>query len=134
MIIIDALKLATTEHVVYFLLTAYVETVEHSGPSARALPKEARRMPVRDASDVVRRLRVLQVKRSSFKVPREVRLIDEVVSAFSAAADRLRALGARISSPRVREGLRYSLIGPFRAFFRPPRFMAFQPRRDVLAS
>src|SRR5215218_1919607 len=92
MIIIDALKLAASEHIVYFLLTAYVETVEHRGAAARAVPEDATRMPVRDASDVMRRLRVLRWTRAATTAPREAKMIDEVLSAFSAAADRLCAL------------------------------------------
>jgi hypothetical protein len=127
MIIIDALKLAKTEHVVYFLLTAYIETVGHRGATARVLPKEARRMPVRDADDVARRLRVLRGKRGGFKARRNAKAIDEVVSAFSAAAERLRALGARISPSRMRDSIRYSLIGPLRALFRPPLIRFSRP-------
>jgi hypothetical protein len=127
MIIIDALKLAKTEYVVYFLLTAYVETVGHRGAASRVLPKEARRMPVRDADDVARRLRVLRTKRGAFKARRDVKAIDEAVSAFGAAFERLRALGARLSPPRMRESIRYSLIGPLRALFRPPLIRFSRP-------
>ena len=133
MIIIDALKLASTEHVVYFLLTAYVETVEHRGPAARALPKEAKRMPVRDADDVVRRLQALRSKRPATHAPREAKIVDEVIAAFSAAAEKLRALGARISAPGVRACVRYSLVAPLRSLLRPPRLLVWRARRDALA-
>ena len=103
MIIIDALRLAANEHIVYFLLTAYVETVEHRGAAARAVPEDARRMPVRDAGDVMRRLSVLRSKRATTTAPREVRMIDEVVAAFSAAADRLCTLPAIRPSRRLQE-------------------------------
>ena len=103
MIIINALNRAASEHIVYFLLTAYVETVEHRGPDARAVPEDARRMPVRDANDVFRRLRALRSKRATTTAPREARMIDEVVSAFSAAADRLCSLLPTRPSRRLHE-------------------------------
>ena len=103
MIIIDALRLAASEHVVCFLLTAYVETVEHRGSAARAVPADAKRRPVRDANDVFQRLRALRSKRAMTTAPREARMIDEVVSAFSAAADRLRALLPTRPSRRLHE-------------------------------
>jgi hypothetical protein len=133
MIIIDALKLASSEHVVYFLLTAYVETVEHRGLASRALPKEAKRMPVRDADDIMRRLRVLQAKRPAANARREAKMIDDVVAAFSAAAEKLRALGARVSAPGVGQSVRYSLIAPLRSLLRPPRLLVWRARRDALA-
>lgn len=103
MIIIDALKLAASEHIVYFLLTAYVETVEHRGVAARAVPEDAKRMPVRDAGDVMHRLSLLRSRRAATTAPREARMIDEVAAAFSAAADRLCTLPAIRPSRRLHE-------------------------------
>jgi hypothetical protein len=103
MIIIDALKLAASEHIVYFLLTAYVETVEHRAAAARAVPDEAKRMPVRDANDVFWRLRALRSTRAVTTAPREAKMIEEVLSAFSAAADRLCTLPVTRPSRRLHE-------------------------------
>ncbi|HEX2827635.1 MAG TPA: hypothetical protein VHP37_14885 [Burkholderiales bacterium] len=103
MIIIDALKLAASEHIVYFLLTAYVETVEYRGGAARAVPEDATRMPVRDAGDVMRRLSLLRSRRAVTTAPRDAKMIDEVTSAFSAAADRLCTLPAVRSSRRLHD-------------------------------
>jgi len=55
----DALTLAQTEHVVYFLLTAYVEACVHGGQRS-GLPAECKRLPVAGKPDVHERLRALR--------------------------------------------------------------------------
>ncbi len=49
--ITDALKQAQTEHVVYFLLTAYVETLAYSG-SRYGIPDNVKRLPIDGKTDV----------------------------------------------------------------------------------
>ena len=71
MIIVDAIRRARTEHVVYFLLSAWLEMLAHTG-RARVLPDEAAaRMPVRSSVDVTRRLRLIREKLASdHSIPR----------------------------------------------------------------
>lgn len=58
--ITEAIKSAQTEHVVYFLLTAYIETLGHTDSSG--IPTTVRRLPLRDKNDVRERLRLVRVK------------------------------------------------------------------------
>ena len=90
----DAIKLATTEHAVYFLLTAYVETLDYYDPPRSSIPARAKRLPMAGKADVLERLHVLRNARKahtqSGSIARAV--IEEAVDVFSAALQRLTAL------------------------------------------
>jgi hypothetical protein len=94
LLITDAIETAQTAHVVYFLLTAYVETLGYYDPLRSTLPPCVRRLPVAGIRDVTRRLRAL--RETPVSNPRngaDVRaLLDEAVALFDTARRRLRTL------------------------------------------
>ena len=87
----DAIKLAETEHAVYFLLTAYVETLDYYDPPRSSIPARAKRLPIAGKADVVERLHVL---RNTYTPSGSIAgaVIEEAVDVFSAASQRLTAL------------------------------------------
>jgi hypothetical protein len=90
--ITEAIKTADTEHVVYFLLTAYVETLQYYDPLRSCLPEHVKRLPMAGMSDVSERLRAVR-SASEQNAQSEARtLIEEVFEVFSAAFQRLSAL------------------------------------------
>lgn len=54
--IIDAIKSAQTKHALYFLLTAYVETLAF----VESIPEKVRKLPIRGKADVRMRWKVIQ--------------------------------------------------------------------------
>lgn len=59
MLLVEAVKAASTDDVVYFLLTAYVETLHHYSETRAALPFLVTKLPLTGKSDVQARLRAL---------------------------------------------------------------------------
>ena len=94
MMIIEAIETAKTNHVVYCLLAAYVETLGFYDSSRSVLPARVKNFPVRGRADVRERLRALRVLvANSTDCPRDVRrVVDEAVVVFATAASRLSAL------------------------------------------
>jgi hypothetical protein len=96
MTITAALKQAQTNHVVYFLLTAYVESLGWYDPPRSWLPARVMRLPVRSVTDVIKRLnalrRVLQTRVQDTAGIRA--MIEEAVEIFSAASQRLTSLSS----------------------------------------
>jgi hypothetical protein len=94
LLIADAIKTAQTEHVVYFLLTAYVEMLGYYDPPRSALPPRVQRLPVAGIRDVSDRLRGLrETLDSNVRNSPDVRVIlHEAVDLFDTAQRRLRAL------------------------------------------
>jgi hypothetical protein len=92
LIIIDAIRRARTEHVVYFLLSAWLETLQYTG-RARAFPAGVTVLPVRDDRDVIHRLRLIRRKLASDAdtPPRRRRVLEDAARAFAAAWDRVNA-------------------------------------------
>lgn len=94
--ITDAIKTAQTEHVVYFLLTAYVEALGYYDPPRSSLPPYVNRLPIAGMRDVTERFRALRetldssVQQDSSGVRA---LIREAVDVFDTASQRLRILG-----------------------------------------
>ena len=86
----DAIKLAETEHVVYFLLTSYVDTLDFYDP----IPARAKRLPMAGKADVLERLRILRNLREAHTQSGSIAhaVIEEAVDVFSAALQRLAAL------------------------------------------
>ena len=101
MIIVDAIRRARTEHVVYFLLSAWLETLAHTG-RARVLPDEAARMPVRSSVDVTRRLRLIREKLASDHEisPQRARVLEDAACALHAARIKLSDLWVRATHRR----------------------------------
>jgi hypothetical protein len=90
--ITEAIRTATTEHVVYFLLTAYVETLDYYDPPRSFVPEHVRRLPVTEFSDVSNRLRALRTAIEQYTRSKIRPLIKEAVEVFTAALQRLRVL------------------------------------------
>ena len=59
--IVQAILRARTEYVVYFMLSSWLESLEHDRGAA-AVPVEARRLPLRGREDVKRRFAVVREK------------------------------------------------------------------------
>ena len=84
--IANAIKKARTEHVVYFLLTSYMEA-RACGDEHTDLPDEVTRFPIAGETDVGGRLHALQqsVQGKNETPP----VVEEAVRVFSAAAEQL---------------------------------------------
>ena len=89
MTVTDAVSQANTEHIVYFLLTAYVEALGYTGRSS--MPPPAEHLPIVTRTDVNERLRVLReaLASASHRTPDSKPLIEEAAGLFSAASERL---------------------------------------------
>lgn len=84
--ITDAIKCVQTEHAVYFLLTAYVETLTFT----ESIPETVRRLPIRGREDVRRRAEVLH---DVMYAPAPVLValkIEEAADVFDVAFEQLR--------------------------------------------
>lgn len=90
MLINEAIKLAQTEHVVYFLLTAYVETLGHA--DNYGIPEKVRRLPLDGQSDVQERLGLVRdiLDTPACSTPHVRPVIEEVAEVFHAASEQLR--------------------------------------------
>lgn len=83
--ITDAIKLAQTEHVVYFLLTAYVEARAY-GDRRSTLPDDVKHFPIAGKADVHDRLRVLRRSLGAHvNTPGARPALQEAVDVFSTA-------------------------------------------------
>ena len=104
MFIVKAILQARTEYIVYFLLAAWLEALEHDG-HAQAVPLEAKRLPVRDAGDVKRRLAAVREKldRHAAFSPAEVRALEDAAAALSVACQQLRELSAGPETAQLRK-------------------------------
>ncbi|MGZ8267932.1 MAG: hypothetical protein ACXW20_10240 [Burkholderiales bacterium] len=83
MMIADAIDSATTEHAVYFLVTAYIESLHHFHRSL-GIPERVIELPIAGAEDLAERLAAL---RHNINVP-----LEGVVGASEADAILARAL------------------------------------------
>ena len=80
--ITEAIKTADTEHVVYFLLTAYVETLDYYDPLRSSLPEHVKRLPMMGISDISDRLRAVRGAIEQYAKSQARLLIEEVVEVF----------------------------------------------------
>jgi hypothetical protein len=108
--ITDAITTADTEHVVYFLLTAYVETLDYYDPLRSSLPEHVKRLPMAGVRDVAERLRALSGSIEQYAQSQARLLIEEVLEVFSAALQRLKAL--QKAHQFIRSWLSLSLTSP----------------------
>jgi hypothetical protein len=90
--ITEAIETADTEHIVYFLLTAYVETLDYYDPLRSSLPEEVKRLPMSGISDISDRLRAARDAIEQYAKSHAKLLIEEVIEVFGAALRRLSAL------------------------------------------
>jgi hypothetical protein len=90
----DAIRTAQTEHVIYFLLTAYVETLDYYDPPRSCLPSCVNRLPIVGNGDVTERLRALrETLDSNVQDSSDVRaILQEALDLFDTAWQRLQAL------------------------------------------
>ncbi|MGZ5165234.1 MAG: hypothetical protein ACXWCQ_32405, partial [Burkholderiales bacterium] len=105
MMITHAIELAKTEHVVRFLLMAYVETLDYYETTRSLLPAQVRRMPLAGKDDLYGRLCVFRTLLQAHQpTAREARrMLGEAVEIFAAASRRLNVLEALTGTP-VRHG------------------------------
>ena len=92
MMITEALKTAQHEHIVYFLLTAYVETLGYA--DAYGIPEKVKRLPIVGEKDVRERSRLIQETLSA-RVGREISsmpVIKEARDVFNTAGERLETI------------------------------------------
>jgi hypothetical protein len=115
LIIVDAIRRARTRYVVLFLLSAWLETLAHTG-RARALPAEAARLPVRGSVDVRRRLRLIREKLASDRdmAPQRARVLEDAACTLDAARFKLSDLWARPRRERWQRLARRRLHGAWR--------------------
>ena len=94
--IVQAILRARTELIVYFLLSSWLDSLEHNG-AARAIPRAAKQLPVRGARDVRRRLAVVreQLDARSESAPGDLRALEDAAAALSVACEQLRELQGR---------------------------------------
>jgi hypothetical protein len=101
-----AIELAETDHVIYFLLTAYVDTLDYYDPPRSFLSAHVRRLPITGQSDVSERLRILRdtLKSHVEDNPGVGVIIEEAIDVFSAASQRLSVV--QTSAPFAMNGHR----------------------------
>src|SRR5215212_5996364 len=91
-----AIEFAQTEHIVCFLLTAYVETLGYYETTRLALPEQIRHLPLAGKADVDGRLRILRAlleRRDA--TARDARgVTEEAIDIFAAACRRLNVIDA----------------------------------------
>ena len=98
--ITEAIELATTEHVIHFLLTAYVETLHYYDTTRAVVPANVQSLPLTGKPDVNKRLHVLRGTLTACCDNADARLaIEEGIDVFTAACSRLRALEAEMAYP-----------------------------------
>jgi hypothetical protein len=89
--ITDAIKLAPSEHVVYFLLTAYVETLGYV--DLYGIPEDVKRLPISGKPDVSERLDIMRDVLDGPQSTTTVKaVIEEAVDVFGAASEQLERL------------------------------------------
>ena len=99
--ITQSILVAKTEHVVYFMLAAWVETLAHKGGAA-AIPEDARRLPLRGLSDVKRRLALVLEKLDRGAVSAvEADMLRIAAATFGVACERLIELSVAAVVPSL---------------------------------
>lgn len=88
MMIVEAVESAPTEHAVYFLVTAYIESVRHFEQGC-GVPQRAITLPVAGFSDLTERLDIL---RSESVAPGSAVAAAEAAAVLAAALRRLSTL------------------------------------------
>ena len=87
----EVIREATSEHEVYFLLTAYVEAVRH-GDLLSSLPGQVRELPLTGLDDVRTRVDGLRAELGSTRNTRTRVIVAESTEIFSEALNRLQCL------------------------------------------
>jgi hypothetical protein len=87
--ITEAIRTADTEYVVYFLLSAYVETLEHYDSSDDCLSDDVKRLPISGMPDVCKRVGALHAAIERYAQSRSRQFVEEAIKVFGAALQRL---------------------------------------------
>ena len=96
MMIVDAIRSASSRHAIYFLVTAYIESLAHF-ERASGVPRQGLALPVAGRADLEERLAMLE---SHAGVPLEAIVpITELRAVLAGAIDRLRALDESATAP-----------------------------------
>jgi hypothetical protein len=96
MMIADAISSATTEHAVYFLITAYIETLHHFHKSL-GIPVQVIELPVSGIDDLAQRLAAL--RHDINLPPKAVVGASEAAAVLECAVGRLRELSCAPAGP-----------------------------------
>jgi len=93
MFIVQAIVRARTELIVYFLLSSWLDALDHDG-RARAIPAKAKQLPIRGLRDVRQRLAAVREKigQRSASSPSDMRSLEDAAAALSVACEQLRNL------------------------------------------
>ena len=98
MIITAAIRGAQTEEAVFFLLSAYIETLGCS--ESYGIPGKVKRLPVRSRTAVRKRLGVMRkILHSPMKCPATWHILEEAADVLAAVFERLGELHARSRLP-----------------------------------
>ena len=96
MMIVEAIRSAPTQHAVYFLVTAYMESLRHFERTC-GVPAEVLELPITRAADIGERLAMLH---QHAVVPFEsIVPISELTAVLDCAMERLSALEDTAASP-----------------------------------
>jgi hypothetical protein len=101
MTIVDALTSAPSEHAVYFLVTAYIESLRHFERTC-GVPQRVIALPIEATGDLRERLDALRHARAH---PAEAVVVAEVAAVLGAALARLETLGDHVPAPLSRVAL-----------------------------
>jgi hypothetical protein len=110
MTIVDAIRSASSPHAVFFLVTAYIESLRHFERSS-GVPPQALALPIAGARDLAARARVLKrvLLRLESIVP-----ASELGAVLYCAVERLAgfepAAADEVLTRRVRNGIRHSAL------------------------
>lgn len=98
MTIIEALGQADTDHIVFFLLTAYAESLAWYGSTKSCVPARVLRLPIAGIKDVIERVQALRRARRAYaQRPFRTRLLlDEATDVFDTASRRLSTLAGPV--------------------------------------
>ena len=105
MMIVDAIRAAATQHAVYFLVTAYIESLRHFERSS-GVPAEALELPIEGRADLEHRARAID---QSTVVPfAAIVALSELAAVLACAVERLALLETLMPSARC-DNLRSAL-------------------------
>lgn len=109
MMISDVMHQASSEHEIFFLLTAYVESLRYSDIPG-ALPEHLTRLPLSGTGDVHRRRNALRIELNTAAEHGGKRraILLEAANVLGAALERLEWLQQEACLPSRRSGLRPS--------------------------
>ena len=97
----NAIRLAQNEHVVYFLLTSYLD-VRGGARDGADLPPQVKRLPIRGEADVHQRLRVLSASSGSEAADANASpIVEEAAEVLRAASERIASLQCAHPRPKA---------------------------------